>query len=125
MWKLSKLRETKLLGVTLDCKLSWSKHIDAVVASLSIMKQCSAFLTTHSTRQVLQALVLSYIDYCSVVCSGATEKDLGKLQLAQNRAARLALGYTQRANINNMHVNLSWLKVEESMLVFECTKLSV
>jgi zinc transporter ZupT len=38
------------------------------------------------------------------------KKDLGKLQLAQ------------RANINNIHVNLSWLKVEDrltsSLLVF-------
>ena len=42
--------------------------------------------------------------------------------MAQNRAARLALGCTQRASINNIHVNLSWLKVEErltsSLLVF-------
>ena len=110
---------TELLGVTLDCKLSWSKHIDAVVAkmgtSLSIIVQCYAFLTT-STRQVLQALVLSHLDYCSVVWSGATKKDLRKLQLAQNRAARLALGCTQRANTNNMHVNLSWLKVEERLI---------
>ena len=44
------------------------------------------------------------------------------MQLAQNRAAQLALECTQRANMNNMHVNLSWLKVEErltsSLLVF-------
>jgi hypothetical protein len=33
-------------------------------------------------------------------------------KLSQNRAAQLALKCTQRANINNMHVNLSWLKVE-------------
>lgn len=93
--------------LTLDCKLSLSKHIDAVVAkmgrSLSIIKRCSACLTTLSTRQVLQALVLSHLDYCSVVWSGATKKDLGKMQLAQNRVARLALGCTQRANIKNMH----------------------
>ena len=42
--------------------------------------------------------------------------------MAQNRAVRLALGRTQRANIHNMHVNLSWHKVEErltsSLLVF-------
>ena len=44
------------------------------------------------------------------------------MQLGKNRAAQLALGCTQRANINNMHVNLSWLKVEKrltsSLLVF-------
>jgi hypothetical protein len=41
--------------------------------------------------------------------------------LDQNRATWLALGWTHRANINNMHVYLSWLKVERltsSQLVF-------
>ena len=71
-----------------------------------------AFLTTLSARQVLQALVLSHLDYCSVVWSGATKKEL---KLDQNRAAWLTLGRTQKANINNMHVNLSWLKVEERL----------
>ena len=44
------------------------------------------------------------------------------MQLAQNRAAQLALKSTRRANVTDMHVNLSWLKVEErltsSLLVF-------
>ena len=78
-----------------------------------MIRRYSTFLTALSTRQVLQALVLSHLHYCSVVWSGATKK--GKLQLVQNRAAQLVLGYTQRANINNMHVNLSWLKVEERL----------
>ena len=60
-------------------------------------------------------LVLSQLDYCSVVWSGATKRDLGKLQLAQNRAARLTLKSTRRANINDMHVNLLWLKVKERL----------
>ena len=107
---------TKLLGVTLDCnKLSWSKHVDTIIArmgrSLSIIKHYSAFLTTLSTRQVQQALVLSHLDYCSFVWLRATKRDLVKLQLAQNRA-----------NINNMQVHLSCLKEEEkltsSLLVF-------
>ena len=81
--------------------------------SLFVIKRSSA-LTTLSTRQVLQALVLSHLDYSSVVWSGAIKRDLGKLQLAQNMAAQLALKSTQEAN-NDMHVNLSWLKVEESL----------
>ena len=57
----------------------------------------STFLTVLSTRLVVRC------------------HEEGHLQLAQKRAARLALGCTQRANINNMHVNLSWLKVEERL----------
>ena len=40
--EIEQVEMTKLLGVTMDSKLSWSKHIDAVVAkmgrSLSIIK---------------------------------------------------------------------------------------
>jgi hypothetical protein len=76
----------------------------------------------HGHYTTLQALVLSHQDYCSVLWSGATKRDLGKYKLAQNRAARLALGCKQRAKMNNKHVSLYWLKVKErstsSLLVF-------
>ena len=103
---VEQVEETKLLGVTLDCKLSWSEHIDSMVVKmgrgLSAIKRCSAFLTPHSIKQVTQGLVLSYFDYCPVMWSSAAKKDLGKLQLAQNRAACLVLHCNQRDNI--MHV---------------------
>ena len=63
--KIEQVEMTKLLGATLDCKLSWSKLIDTTVAkmgrSLSIIMHYFAFLTALSTRQVLQALVLSHL----------------------------------------------------------------
>ena len=90
---IEQVEVTKLLGVTLHCKLSWSKHIDTTVAkmvrNLSTVKGCLAFFLTLSTRHVLQALVLPHLDYCSVVWSGATKRDLVKLQLAPNGAALL------------------------------------
>ena len=70
-----KVEEIKLLGVALDCKLSWSKHIDSMVVKMG--------------RDL--SLVLSNLDYCPVVWSSAARKDLVKLQLVQNRAARFAL----------------------------------
>ena len=49
--EIEQVKMTKLLGVTLDCKLSWSKHIDTVVAkigrSLSIKKAMLCLL--HNT----------------------------------------------------------------------------
>ena len=43
--------------------------------SLSIIKGSSAFLAALSTRQVLQALGLSHLDYCSVMWLGATKRE--------------------------------------------------
>ena len=79
------------------------------------MKRCSAFLTPHFKNQVLQALVLSYLDYCLVMWSSASRKYLFQLQLAQNRAACLALHCNQRADINTMHASISWLRVYERL----------
>ena len=51
---VEQVERTKLLGVTLDCKLSWSKHIDSMVVKmergLSIIKRWSDFLTPHSKK---------------------------------------------------------------------------
>ena len=44
---VEQVEETKLLAVTLDYKLSWSKHVNSMVVkvrrSLSIINGCSAF----------------------------------------------------------------------------------
>ena len=37
----------------------------------------------------------------------------GQITVALNRETQLALKCTQRANINDIHVNLSWLKKRE------------
>jgi hypothetical protein len=80
---IEQVEVTNMLEITLDCKLSWSKHIDTTVVkmwrSMSIIKLCSTFLTALSTRQVLQPLVLLHLDCCSVMWSGATKRDIGNL----------------------------------------------
>ena len=73
--EIEQVEVTKLLAVTLDCELSWSKHIDTTVAkmgrSMSMIRRCSTFLTALSTKQVL---VLSHLDYCSVRCHKGLRK---------------------------------------------------
>ena len=117
--EIEQVDETKLLGVTLDSHLTWSSHIDNITkkmgGGLSMIRRCAEFLTPTSVVQVIQALVISHLDYCPVVWSNAAKRDLHKLQIAQNKAARLALKCNIRSNIRLIHQNLSWLLVEQRL----------
>ena len=108
---VEQVEETKPLGVTLDCKLSWSRHIDLIVVKmgrgLSVIDAPTD--QTQLTKHVLHAPVLSNLYYRPAIWSSAAKKDLEKLQLAQDRAAHIALHHTQKAGANSMHVSLSWL----------------
>ena len=106
--EIEQVEETTLCGVTMDCKPSWSKHIDTTGAKmgrrLSVIKRRSAFTIDNAGPTgpgfVSPGLLFGRVVWC-------LKEGLGELQLAQNRAAQLALKGTQRAIINNMHVNLS------------------
>ena len=88
--EIDQVEVTKLLGVSLDCKLSWSKHINTTVAkvgrSLSIIKWYSALVTALSTRQVLQALVCP----TWTTVQSCVQVPQRNVHLAPNRAARMA-----------------------------------
>lgn len=74
---LDQFHEAKLLGVSLNEQLTWYCQFDRIVAkrgtAVSVIRRCAYFLTDHSDRQIIQSLVLSNLDYCSVVWSSATK----------------------------------------------------
>ena len=113
---VEEVTKAKLLGVKLDNLLSWSDQIDHVVLKMgrgiAISRKCSAYVPSSVMSDVVRSLVLSHLEYCTVVWSSAAEKDIKKLQIAQNRAARLVLNCSFRTNVGVMHKQLSWLTVE-------------
>lgn len=114
---LEQVTEIKLLGVTLDQTMSWKTHINNIVSKMSrntSLIKCNAnFMSTETRKLVLQSLVLCHLDYCSSVWSCSDKKYLDRLQIAQNRAARVALGCPFRTNVEKMHQQLSWMKVKD------------
>ena len=91
--------------------------LPATVPIIPLMKIAKLFLTHPRTYSATTSTKIYHCGRFIKIEPG--ERDMCTcwrvihMQLAQNRAAWLALGCTQRANVNNMHVNLSWLKVEE------------
>lgn len=54
--------------------------------SIAVVKHCKEVMLSCFTKQLVQALVLSQLDYSSVSWSKATETNLNRLQRAQNKA---------------------------------------
>ena len=82
---LERSRTVKCLGVFLDVGLTWNDHIEYVrkkcFAGLGKLKRWSGVLPSRTKKQIYNALVLPYLNYCSVVwqeCSQCLEAEVGK-----------------------------------------------
>ena len=113
---IEQVPEVKLLGIIIDKHMTWNSQIEQIVQKmgrgLAVIKHCKALMPKHLIKQVVQAIVLSHLQYCTVIWSSTTENNLKRLQVAQNKAARLILQCPYRTHVSSMHMKLAWLTVE-------------
>lgn len=74
--------EAKLLGVMIDSRLCWDKHVQKLLTkmgnTLAVIKRCAKYFTPQIVKQVLYALFFSHLDYCSVVWSNTSSTNIKK-----------------------------------------------
>ncbi len=103
------------LGVVMDDKLNFSDHITKTARScrfaLYNIKKIRPFLSEHATQLLVQALVLSRLDYCNSLLAGLPASSIKPLQLIQNAAARLIFNEPKRTHITHLFINLYWLSI--------------
>ena len=83
--RIKRVASAKSLGVTVDERLSWDKHID----EKSKKNHVRSFISTASATLIYQALIQPHFDYCSSVWDGCSAKISDKIRKLQNQAARL------------------------------------
>ncbi len=74
------------------------------------IKKIRPFLSEHAT-QLVQALVLSRLDYCNALLAGLPASSIKPLQLIQNAAARLIFNEPKRMHVTPLFINLHWLPI--------------
>ncbi len=81
------------LGVIFDDQLTFKKHIAKTARScrfaLHNIRKIRPFLTEHAAQLLVQALVISRLDYCNALLAGLPSNTIKPLQMIQNAAARL------------------------------------
>ncbi len=67
---------------------------------------------SRNMQQLLvQALVLSRLDYCNALLAGLPASSIKPLQLIQNAAARLIFNEPKRTHVTPLFINLHWLRI--------------
>ncbi len=103
------------LGVIFDDQLTFKEHI--VMSARSCMfvlhniRKIRHFLTEYSAQLLVQALVISSLDYCNALLAGLPSNTIKPLQMIQNAAARLVFNEPKRAHVTPLIVSLHWLPV--------------
>ncbi len=81
------------LGVISDDQLTFKEHIAKTARScrfaLHNIRKIRPFLTEHAAQLLVQALVISRLDYCNALLAGLPSNTIKPLQMIQNAAARL------------------------------------
>ncbi len=103
------------LGVIFDDQLTFKEHIAKTARScrfaLHNIRRIRPFLTEHAAQLLVQALVISRLDYCNALLAGLPSNTIKPLKMIQNAAARLVFNEPKRAHVTPLFVSLHWLPV--------------
>lgn len=122
---LEDVKEFKDLGVTTTDNFNWNSHIDIIVSKANrmlglIKKTCRGLDDTKTLRTLYCALVRSNVEYCSVVWSPYTKKNIEKVEKVQRRATKFILKTEDNYETRLKKLNLMSLKNRRilAMLLF-------
>ena len=120
---LETVTEFKYLGIWYDRNLKWNRHIDVlgskIAQKLGVIKRLRQFVDKYTLQILYNTLVLPHIDYCLPVWSNTSLKYLNKIQILQNRAARMVLGcQTRDMHVGDLYEKLGWMTVRQRSLYF-------
>ncbi len=103
------------LGVIFDDQLTFKEHIAKTARScrfaLHNIRKIRPFLTEHAAQLLVQALVVSRLDYCNALLAGLPSNTIKPLKMIQNAAARLVFNEPKRAHVTPLFISLHWLTV--------------
>ncbi len=103
------------LGVIFDDQLTFKEHIAKTARScrfaLHNIRKIRPFLTEHAAQLLVQALVISRLDYYNALLAGLPSNTIKPLQMIQNAAARLVFNEPKSAHVTPLFVSLLWLPV--------------
>ena len=122
--------QVRNLGYYMDQLLKNGSHINRLVSNIHLLlkniHRIHSKLDQELTKTIIQATILSSLDYCNSLLLRTSEYQLHKLQQIQNMACRIVWNLRKYDHITNNIKCLQWLKIWQGIhykvtcLVFNC-----
>ena len=101
------------LGVIFDQHLTMDHQVSNVIKTcnyhLRNIGKVRQFLSTDACKTAIQCLVTSRLDYCCSLFAGISQTQVHRLQLLQNKAARMITKSQRTDHITPILAQLHWL----------------
>ena len=112
----------KLLGVTIDQKLSFDDHIDELCNKLcqriAVLGKINSFLPLKQKKALKQTML-----YASNIWPACSTGNLQRIFRLQKRSARIILDGDTRANSDELLTRLDWLPLHLEVKVNICVQV--
>ena len=110
----------KTIGVTLDAALTFEHYVNNVAKACNFhmwgLRHIRRSISRDVANTMAACIVGTHLNYCNALLYGATEKSPNKLQLVQNKLARVVCNVTTRhQHIIDLLRNLHWLPIRSGI----------
>ena len=117
---ISRVNSHPYLGVTIDAKLSWSKHIRSTASksakTLGLLKRTLYPAKPKVKEAACNMLVRPKLEYGSIARSPHTQHNIDTLERINRSATRFVVHDHRRTSVTHMQSKLGWQKLETRRL---------
>ena len=115
--KIKHVKFTKFLGIFIDERLSWTTHIDnlskQVARNVGMLNKLKHFLPMYIMRTIYCSLILSHLQYCTLLWKNSYCTNLDKLRILQKKAIRIITNSHYIAHTDPLFSKLKLLKLDD------------
>ena len=117
--RLQRVNHCKHLGIVIDENLLWSNHVEhvskKVLTGLYFLRKSNNVLPKNIQAMLYKTIVAPHFDYCNIVWGRCNTSLCNKLQVLQNRAAKIITGTSTYSSSTQALNELNWKNLDEKL----------
>ena len=121
---LTQVEEFKVLGLTTDQNLTWKPHFEKTCNKISkligLLYRLRPFIDKNCMILYYNSFILPLIDYCLNLWFDAGNVHVHRVQVLQNRIARLILNSLHDCSSHDILQRLNWMSVKQRGVYQTC-----